>query len=265
MDINKEPGKIYGFGDSHTQGHILDRSFPPYIMWKESLGTDLPPVWIDLLGEKLKMEVLNFGEGGLGNDEIFFRICEQSKNFKSGDLVLIYWSYMERFRWASKETLPDGNVRMSDTKPNEIHRYWKRLSSHPQDGEHINEQTRKDIVLNRSNPMYHEIVYTYENIIDALAKSVGFDVFYWSTENELIYNLPEELLYNKKYILHDIIKYTRDSYRNVGGDFFKTIIDNGGQTIFEETKRKISDFHLGGSGHRVQFELFYEYLTRFWR
>ena len=62
----------------------------------------------------------------------------------------------------------------------------------------------------------------------------------------------------KKYILHNIIDKKASGHR---GHFFNTIKKYGGQTIFEETNNIISDIHLGESGHRVQFELFYEYIN----
>ena len=256
--------KLFGFGDSFTEGHILDVNFQIYKDWKILRGGNLPPVWIDLLGEKLEMEVFNYACGGLGNDEIFHRFCEHVNEIQKGDIVMINWTYMERFRWASVEYNNDGTPRIG-SGPNNTHPYWKRLSSHPEDGKHISESTRKEIVANRVDLMNRELIYNYEKIIDRLAKSMGFEVFYWSIENELIYHLPKEILHQKKYILHDKVEYTKHRYRNVGGDFCNMIYNNGGQNIIEETEHKLHDFHLGESGHRVQFELFYEYITRFRR
>jgi hypothetical protein len=42
------------------------------------------------------------------------------------------------------------------------------------------------------------------------------------------------------------------------------IIKMGGKTIFEETDGKVIDMiHLGESGHIIQSELFYNYITSF--
>ena len=49
---------LFGFGDSYTQGHLLNKDFPPFIQWKNYIGKDLPPTWIDLLGSKLEMDEL---------------------------------------------------------------------------------------------------------------------------------------------------------------------------------------------------------------
>ena len=36
---------LHLFGDSFTEGHNLDKSFPWYKVWKEWRGGNLPPVW----------------------------------------------------------------------------------------------------------------------------------------------------------------------------------------------------------------------------
>ena len=40
---------LHLFGDSFTQGHLLDDSFPRYPEWKEFRGGNLPLCWGDLL------------------------------------------------------------------------------------------------------------------------------------------------------------------------------------------------------------------------
>ena len=44
---------LFGFGDSYTQGHHLIETFTPFMDWREYIGKELPPVWIDILGNKL--------------------------------------------------------------------------------------------------------------------------------------------------------------------------------------------------------------------
>jgi hypothetical protein len=82
---------LFGFGDSFTGGHFQDVHFKPYQQWKEFRGGNLPPVWIDLLGQKLNMDVVNYGHGGNSNLETFETICKNSDQFKNGD-TYEFWS-----------------------------------------------------------------------------------------------------------------------------------------------------------------------------
>jgi hypothetical protein len=46
-----------------------------------------------------------------------------------------------------------------------------------------------------------------------------------------------------------------------GETVFHEIFRRGGKTIRQESNRTIDDTHLGESGHRIQYELFYNYIT----
>ena len=49
-----------------------------------------------------------------------------------------------------------------------------------------------------------------------------------------------------------------------GGDFMSMIMFKGGETIYMETNHVVEDdTHLGEKGHRVQAELFYEYILKY--
>lgn len=251
--------KLHLFGDSFTGGHKLDTTFPPYIKWKEFRGGELPPCWGELLSEKLGMKMVNYGVGGMSNVEIFQNFCRNSGKIDKDDIVIINWTYPHRFRWV--------------TWSNEQKGYeWTRLSLHRLDGSKISEQTREDIALNKSLPLSIDEIYEYEKLIGEYSKSKGFKLFFWSADVDIINNLSSRRLNNRKYILHKeidelplIIK--GDSYINVvRSELRRTIFDvfynHGGQTIYEETNGEVSDNHLGEKGHYIQFELFYNYITK---
>ena len=128
----------------------------------------------------------------------------------------------------------------------------------------IRDQTRLDIIENRTTyNLYVDEVYDYENIIDLLSKSIGFDVYYWSADSNIIYNLSEDNLHQKKYIINDLIIFKNDKYVGAGEYFFETINYYGGKTVQEETNFNCTDNHLGESGHRVQSELFFNYIMKY--
>ena len=249
---------LFGFGDSFTGGHFQDVHFKPYQQWKEFRGGNLPPVWIDLLGEKLNMDVLNYGHGGNSNQEIFETICKKCHQFKKDDIVIVNWTEIHRFRWSAL-----GNHRAAEGIVDVP--YWRRMSAASDDSEEIRKQTKIDIIENRSSNLYVEEIYNYEKIIDQLSKSVGFNVFYWSGDSDIIYKLPPDELKQNKYIINDLISNITenppDMFR-LGGIFFDTIKHYGGLIVYEETNHKCTDTHLGESGHRVQFELFYDYIIK---
>jgi hypothetical protein len=251
---------LHLFGDSFTQGHLLDTFFPRYKEWREFRGGNLPLCWGDLLSNKLGMKMVNRAEAGMSNTEIFQTLCQHSDKFEKGDIVIVNWSYPQRFRWAYYH---------EDKKLYQ----WRRLSTNPENGEHISELTRQDIAVNKTLPPYIEEVYEQEKLIREYSKSKGFRLFFWSADIGIINNLSPEKLNNEYYLLHDEIeKIPMDIFAGENNHSFvrphmrRTIFDvffnYGGTTIYDETNGVVGDGHLGEQGHLVQFELFYKYITK---
>lgn len=240
---------LHLFGDSYTQGHHHEDGYPPYIEWKKIRGGILPKTWAELLSEKLSMDLLNNAIAGSSNHEIFHTICQECDKFKKDDIVIVNWTYMHRFRWAL-EAIYDKNFYVKNR--------WKRSGMGkriPGDDDEPSDEIKEKISVNRLNPLYVEEIYEYEKILNRLSESIGFDVYYWSADNTIIHNLPQELLHQKKYILHNLI------IGNESRGLLDVILKNGGDTITIETKQKINDGHLGEIGHKIQADLFYDYIT----
>lgn len=254
---------IHAFGDSYTEGQHYDLTYPPFIEWKNLRGGNLPLGWVDILGKKLDMETINHGIGGNSNTQIFQDVCEHAHMFKKGDIVFVNWTYRDRFRWASLIKYADGRYAHQDCEGNPLYT-WKKLGSNNdniEDFKYITKPTKEEIVVNRSTNLYIEEIYNYENLIEQYANAKVFDVYFWSTDNDIIYSLPSEKYHQKKYILHDIITPRQYKKNYHGGDFMSMIMDKGGETIYMETNHVVEDdTHLGEKGHKVQAELFYEYV-----
>lgn len=251
---------LHLFGDSFTQGHILDDSFPRYPEWKQFRGGNLPPCWGDLLSDKLNMKMNNHAVAGMSNTEIFQAVCRHSDEFERGDMVIINWTYPQRFRWAYYYG------------PQNLYQ-WKRLSANPENGEIISESTRMDIAVNKTLPPYIEEVYEQEKLLIQYSKSKGFQLFFWSADIDVINNLPSEKLKNPYYLLHEEIEKlpleikpgeNNHSFVRMGPKrtMFDVFFKHGGTTIFDETNGVVGDGHLGENGHRIQYELFYKYITK---
>jgi hypothetical protein len=251
--------KLHLFGDSFTQGHLLDLDFPRYVEWKKYRGGDLPLCWGDLLSNKLNMKMENHAVAGMSNSEIFQTICRHSNEFEKNDIVIINWTYPQRFRWAY---LCDYDNFYK----------WKRLSANPEDGRYISESTRQDIAVNKTLPPYIEEVYEQEKLIIELSKSKGFSLFFWSADIDIINNLPSIKLNNNYYLLHEEIEKIPLEINEVYNHSFvrmgksRTIFDvffkYGGTTIYDETNGIVGDGHLGEMGHLIQFELFYKNIIK---
>lgn len=250
---------LHLFGDSFTEGHNLDLTFPPYKEWRKYRGGELPPCWGDLLSEKLNMTLANRAMGGMSNDEIFNTICRYSDQFQKDDIVIINWTYPHRFQWAF----------WSEEKE----RYtWIRLGADPRDGSVISESTRTEIALNRILSPYIDRIYEYEHFICEYSKSKKFQVYFWSADIDIINDLPSSRMNNRKYILHKQIdklppkiltdgKHIHIHRTEMKRTIFDVFYEFGGCTIAEETNFEVGDNHLGERGHFVQYELFYKYLT----
>lgn len=260
-------GKIYGFGDSFTEGQPMDCTYPPFVKWKEIRGGNLPKCWLEILGEKFGMDVINHGRGGNSNQQIFHDLCENAHKFDTGDMVFVNWTYKNRFRWASMEFHQDGSPVYQDINGNPTDTF-RRLSSNndnPEDFLYISKSTKDEIVKNRFSIQYSLEIYSYQNLIESYANSKKFDIYFWSADDDIINTLPLEQRKNKKYICADIINdsliFNKDHHSGLLMDYIKL---QGGKTIDIETNYILVDnLHFGESGHQVQADLFYNHIKKY--
>ena len=70
-------------------------------------------------------------------------------------------------------------------------------------------ETYEIIAKKRSSPKWLIEIQRYEDVIDALAESIGFDVYYWFTDDVLLATTKEDKNYEqnkRKYLLSDLIE-----------------------------------------------------------
>jgi hypothetical protein len=231
---------LFTFGCSFTEDFT---EVPPdmgqtiYVM--DYLNGRVPDAWPTVLSKLLSFDVQNFGKGGSSNYQIFDVICQQCSKFNKGDIVIIGWTGLNRFRWANfdedkwNHIIPNFNTKVH----NEVY---------------ITDNTLNEILVNREHSLYVDEIYSYQKMIDRLAEVVGFDVYYWAMDNRIINSLPPETLCDKKYLCGHLISQGQSIPRliNIGG----------GKTIMDETNNLIVDYHYGETGHQVQGELFYKHI-----
>lgn len=256
---------LYCFGDSFTEGYKNDMEFPPYKQYLGWLGIkdpkEMPPIWSELLGEKLGVESFNLGKGGASNHEIFLKICEYSNKFKKGDIVIINWTYIQRILWDVHHYNDD----IEDTFTG-----YNLYSISPHQAENYDDTGEftdcwEVIAKNRNSFQWTWEVLRYEQIIDTLSKSIGFEVYYWFTDDYLYENiLRVKPLDERKYLLNQFVRYFDENTgrRNYCCKLFNIVREYGGFSLWDETRGVSEDnHHLGGTGHKVQSELFYSYIT----
>lgn len=93
--------KIWIFGDSFSTPFdepTLGIFAQQYIKWKGYT----PKTFGDLLGEELGLDVVHLAKGGTDNDTIFESVYQSAPLIQKGDIVIIGWSFIGRFRLGNK-------------------------------------------------------------------------------------------------------------------------------------------------------------------
>lgn len=186
-----------------------------------------PKSWPEILSEKLGMNLINKSKGGLCNDDIFERFCIESDKIKKDDIVIIGWSYLDRFRVA--------DIIIKDE--------WENLSSNSE-SDNISISTSNEISINRTSFLYENEIHNREKLIKLYSESKGFKVYFW--------NAGFPFQNQEGYLLNKIEKETPHD------TFIQFVLRSGGKKITEETNGIVNDNHLGEMGHIIQANLFYD-------
>lgn len=251
---------LFSFGCSFTeefkeiQKFITPNTRIDYI--NQCFNGEAPESYPTILAKKLGFNVKNYaGVGGYFNpiNNTYEGNCNQSiinnishycHEFKKDDIVIIEWTYVERFKWANEL----GKAMVTIT-PNFLPE--TNIADYPN---FINNQTAEDIFINRMNTLWIDELFFQQKLITQLIQNVKANVFFWTMDNNLINHKRKEIQENTNYLLSDILK---------DDDYIKIFNNNGAKTIIEETDGKIKDWHYGVSGHKVQAELFHDYIVKY--
>lgn len=239
---------LFTFGCSFTEDftHFVDMDGLKYITRTEYIHKfcegNPPDTWTDVLGKLLKYNTINLGAlnasesdliptfSGNSNESIFNNFCHVVNHINHGDIVIIQWSFIERFQWAD-----ESYKRMITILPNQ----------YPNNKSDIFDE----IVINKSHDLWIDELFIKEKLINECANAKGFKVFYWSIDDKI---------YKRKY---DVIK-NKNNYLFLNkltgkNSILDLIYENGGKSITFETNNEIVDSHFGKSAHKVLGELIY--------
>ena len=222
-------GTLWIFGCSYsaeyTHRGVITKNFQQY---KDYRNGTLPEVWGKILANNLGYEYINCADGGVGNDFIFEQVCKNSENFKKDDILIIQWSYMDRFRWVVNDE-------------------WQHATSNT-NIPFISQQFCDETLISRTNDLFIKTIFEFERLIEVLSNVVGFNLYFWTADHKISRLRSNETILNKKYI-------------EKGGSLFNEVLFiRNGQRIFEETNGYVEDNHFAESAHKIMAELIYEHI-----
>jgi hypothetical protein len=230
---------LFTFGCSFTENFIPYNNISNPVAQSryifEFLNGVVPDGWTDIVSKKLNYIQKNYSSGGDSNYGIFNQFCEHCNEFLENDIVIVQWTFVERFRWPNKEN-----------------KWSSRLPGYFSNYDGISRDTYEEILVNRTHKLWSDEIYQYEKIIDRLCFLNKCKVFYLSFDTNLIYTLPTEIKSQKKYIFGDSINEEISEY----------LSKNGVKSISEETEGKINDGHLGKIGHEIFGNLIYNHIKK---
>jgi len=221
---------LWVFGDSfsHIHNNNIDRRYKSYREFRKGI---LPKTWSELLTSKLNIRLRNCANSGSSNYDIFQWFCNYCQIIQPNDIVIIGWSFKERFRLINQYTGQFETIRPNSIQITETKEFLKNISL----------STIDEILTNRMESEWKTEIYSWETLINLLSTKIGFNIIYWTFD---------DTLHKKDY---------------VGGDtnsLMETLLKNGANTIKMETNGVVNDIHFGELGHIIQSNYFYEFLLK---
>jgi hypothetical protein len=160
---------LWIFGDSFStpfDNKILGQWDTEYCNWKGYI----PKHFGDIMANELGVELRHCGMGGIDNDTIFEKIIKQASKINKGDMIIIGWSNVGRFRLVNNR---DGKFKT--IVPNFIDDSLKWFDN-------ISKSTIEEIVVNRTHHLYKEELYTkieFLNFFFKDMKLIQWTPFIW--------------------------------------------------------------------------------------
>ncbi len=220
--------RLWVFGDNNSAifGRTIERRYKYY---KEFRNGNFPPTWSEMLAKSLNLQLKNLAVKGQSNYDIFEMFCRCAEQIKKDDIVIIGWSYVQRFRLVDDATNTFVSVRPNQFKSEHV--------NIPSMLNGIDIHTIDSILKNRLNSEWCNEITNWEIIINLLSKYIGFKVLYWTFDESI----------NKPHYI---------SIKN----FREYLISNGAEDFTMESGGILNDDNFGEKGQLVQFQYFLNHL-----
>jgi hypothetical protein len=234
---------LWTFGCSFTaEWHPLNNTPPNnYDKYREWRGGELPDVWPKILAKHLKVNLENHGKGASGNQTIFKTFCNKCNFIKEGDTVVIGWTQIARYPMF----LSSGNE-LVDLLPSETY-------------EEVPQSVHEFNLVNRTNPIWIEEIISFMRIINELAESKKFKVYFWTSDGPIFHYITEN---NSENLRRDNMIATEYNslFEGVSMTCPSKYLEK--LSIFQETDKEVADAHMGYYGHIYQAEFIKNFILK---
>lgn len=239
-------GKLITFGCSHTQGYYYTEGqgmIPTYNAYYRYCGNILPPIWPEILADKLQLDLLNLGEGGAGNDSIFRIFGLNIDKIEKGDTVIYQIGQNVRIPYAVEGAMVD--LLVGTTKD-----AWNY--------EDVTFDQTQGFFINRDREQWTKsVLLSYIKIVDEVVRNRGANLWFWGDDTKVVSILPTikelwDIITVKRWIKKPgeaLLSYLGENYTNV--------------RIVQETNGVIDDAHMGRYGHELQADYMYSFIDKF--
>ncbi len=207
---------VWTFGDSMTERYNgKDLWSKQYIDWK---GYQ-PKVYGDFVSEMLGYDLKNLGKAGCDNYTIFETFCKSYRDIKDGDVIIIGWTSIGRFRMVNK------------------YGEWNTLNPHfsnqMQFFEYLSKNTIDEIFLNRDNIKYLEEVnhwIDYINITCLNKKVVHWDTIKGQGELNTYHFFEMERIKDETNNLINDLHFSENGHQQMSLKLLEIIMNKNGIT-----------------------------------
>jgi hypothetical protein len=207
---------LHTFGCSFTAFFVEGRK--EYKDYMDFRGGTFPKIWSELLSERMGLKLSNNGVGGSSNYDIFQSFCDNLSNIKKDDVVIIGWSFKERFRLVNEN----------------LDLFIKVDTGFKVNLPNVSKNTIDEILCNRMNEKWCEEVHSWEKVIKTLSELIGFKLFIWSLDDtfpehnglmELFGKMGIETIYEETNGLIYDFHFSEKGHK-VQSDYFYDILTN---------------------------------------
>jgi hypothetical protein len=225
---------LWIFGDSFSSDFDYKNLHENHKTYMDIFNIEYIPVWASVLGEKLGYDVKNLAKGGNSNYQIFQDYCDSCNLIQPNDIVIVGWGLIDKFRISQ-------NNKVVNIHPNNTRDY-----------ENMSKSTLDEMIKNRRE-IYNGIdiwageIYGWERAIDTLSKNKGYQIYFWSTEEDRLMKQEDKKNYLCSESKISLIYYLRDL---------------GCLSMSQETNNVVGDSHFGLQGHNKQAEIFYNEIKK---
>lgn len=207
---------VWTFGDSMTEQYNgKDEWSKQYIDWKGYT----PKVYGNFVSEMLGYDLKNLGKAGCDNYTIFETFCKAYPHIQNGDVIIIGWTSIARFRMVNK--YGEWNT-LNPHYKNQMHNF-----------EYLSKNTIDEIFLNRDNHKYLEEVNNwidYINITCINKKVVHWDTIKGQGELNAFHFFEMERINTETNNLIDDLHFSENGHQQMSLKLLEIIMNKNGIT-----------------------------------